>query len=426
VPAQNQKSAPSNGDWERDLQASRDVNDRDKQGFSLILSWFESWRLKKRLEPNRESGKRFWLEEVVIKPRKNWQLQQWAEGMRWYLNWLEICHREGRSTVSLAERVRNAVETVGARRGLALRTRRTYGGWCARFAQWAGNKKNVMDPDRAKAWLTELVAKGRVAYSTQKQALNALAFLYRDVCGLEEVDLGVRLRKTPKRIPVVLDMREILAIIEKLEPAYQLPAKLQYGTGLRVSELVNLRIKDVDTSREQLTVRMGKGAKDRVTMLPHQLLSELEALKVNARALYDEDREKGLPGVALPKALARKMPKAGERWPWFWLFPADHVSLDPESGIRRRHHLHAGVYGRAIARAALEAGIEKRVTSHVLRHSFATHLLEQGADIRTIQELLGHSDVATTQIYTHVAKGSNGCGIKSPLDMYQEIHAHET
>jgi len=158
-----QKSRPANGDWEQDLQASRDVNDRDKQGFSLVLSWFESWRLRHRLPPGRDAGKRFWMEEVVSKPRKDWQLQQWTEAMRWYLHWLEVCHRDGCSTVSLAERVRDAVETVGARRGLALRTRQTYGGWCARFAQWAECKEDVRNPEQAKMWLTELVAKGRVA-----------------------------------------------------------------------------------------------------------------------------------------------------------------------------------------------------------------------------------------------------------------------
>ena len=402
--------------WEADLTASRDVNDRDKQGFSFLLSWFESWRLGRRLPPGREAGKQFWKQEIVTKPRKGWQVQQWAEAMRWYLQWLEICQRDGKPTTSLTERVRDAVEITGSRRGLALRTRQTYGGWVGRFAQWAGSKERVMDPSCAREWLTMLVAKGKVAYATQKQALNALAFLYKDVCGMEEVDLQVKLRPTPKRIPVVLNMAEIMAMIEKLEPCYQLPAKLQYGAGLRLNELVNLRIKDVDTEREQLTVRMGKGGKDRVTILPNRLTPEIKESKKMARELYEEDRNNNTPGVALPTALARKMPKAGERWAWFWLFPADHLSVDPESGIKRRHHLHPSVYSRALTRAASAAGIEKYVTSHVLRHSFATHLLERGCDIRTIQDLLGHKDVATTEIYTHVAAGINGRGVMSPFD----------
>jgi len=409
-------SAQSVASWEDDLEASRDVGDRDRQGYFFLLSWFESWRLRLRLSAGREAARKFWMVEVVSKPRKDWQKKQWAEAMRWYLNWLAICQKGGKTTVSLAERVRNAVDQAGSRRGLAPRTKDTYGGWAVRFAHWAGSKERVMNPACAREWLTILVSEQRLAYSTQKQALNALVFLYKDVCGMKEVDLGIRLRKTPQRIPVVLDVQEIMAMIEKLEPAYKVPAKLQYGTGLRVSELVRLRIKDVDTTREQLTVRSGKGDKDRVTMLPHQLLIDIEELKRRARVLYDHDRKKGVAGVALPRALSRKMPHAGERWPWFWLFPADHLSIDPETEVRRRHHMHSGVYGRALTRAAALAGIEKRVTSHVLRHSFATHLLERGCDIRTIQELLGHSDVATTQIYTHVAKRSNGCGIRSPLD----------
>ena len=402
--------------WENDLEASRDVGDRERQGYFFLLSWFESWRLRLRLAPGREAARKFWIVEVVSKPRKDWQKKQWAEAVRWYLNWLKICEKGGKPTISLAERVRNAVDDAGSRRGLAMRTKDTYGSWAVRFAHWAGTRERVMNPVCAKEWLTMLVSEKKVAYSTQKQALNALVFLYKDVCGMEEVDLGVRLRKTSQRIPVVLDMQEIMAMIEKLEPAYKLPAKLQYGTGLRVSELARLRIKDVDTKREQLTVKCGKGDKDRVTMLPQQLITDIEQLKKSARVLYDDDREKGVAGVALPGALARKMPKAGERWSWFWLFPADHLSMDPETEMRRRYHLHAGVYARALTRAARLAGIEKRVTSHVLRHSFATHLLERGCDIRTIQELLGHTDVATTQIYTHVAKGSNSCGIRSPLD----------
>ncbi|MBT8037269.1 MAG: integron integrase [Verrucomicrobiae bacterium] len=324
---------------------------------------------------------------------------------------------EGRPTVSLAEKVRDAVERIGGRRGLALRTRQGYGSWAARFAAWAGSRERALDPGCARDWLGRLVSETRVSFATQKQALNALVFLYRDVCGLEEVDLGVKLRKTSRRIPVVLDMKDVMKLIEKLEPVYRLPAQLQYGAGLRVSELVNLRIKDVDTQRRQIEVRGGKGDKDRVTVLPSQLVGSIQKHKEPARQLYEEDRRNASPGVELPGALARKMPKAGKRWAWFWLFPAKDLSKDPASGIVRRHHLHPAVYSRALQRAALAADIEKRVTSHVLRHSFATHLLEGGCDIRTIQELLGHGDVKTTEIYTHVAKGANGCGVTSPFDI---------
>ncbi|MCP5537963.1 MAG: integron integrase [Akkermansiaceae bacterium] len=405
------------GGWREDVMASRDLNDREKQGFAFLLSWFETWRVSRRLEPGLESARQFWKQEVACKERKQWQLEQWAQAVRWYIQWLEICAREGRQTVSLAEKVRDAVERIGGRRGLALRTRQGYGSWAARYAAWAGSRERVLDPGCARDWLAQLVSETRVSFATQKQALNALVFLYRDVCGMEEVDLGVKLRKTTKRIPVVLDMKEVMKLIEKLEPLYRLPAQLQYGAGLRVSELVNLRIKDVDTERRQLTVRAGKGDKDRVTVVPTQLVESIEEHKKEARLLYEEDRRNDSPGVELPGALARKMPKAGERWAWFWLFPSDHESKDPESGIIRRHHLHPAVYSRALQRAALAAGIEKRVTSHVLRHCFATHLLEAGSDLRTIQELLGHGDVKTTEIYTHVAKGANGCGVISPFDI---------
>ncbi|MBK1829528.1 integron integrase [Verrucomicrobiaceae bacterium R5-34] len=403
-------------DWREDMLASRDLNDREKQGYGFLLSWYETWRISRRLQPNLQSARQFWRQEVLAKDRKQWQLEQWAQAVRWYLQWLDICARQGWATVSLAEKVRDAVERTGARRGLALKTRQGYGSWAARFAAWAGVRKRVTNPEYARDWLGQLVSQSRVSYATQKQALNALVFLYRDVCGMEEVDLGVKLRKTPKRIPVVLDMNELMKLIEKLEPIYRLPAQLQYGAGLRVSELVNLRIKDVDTERRQLTVRAGKGDKDRVTVVPAQLVESIELNKKRARLLYEEDRRNKSPGVFLPGALMRKMPKAGERWAWFWLFPARDLSKDPDSGIIRRHCLHPAVYSRALQRAALAAGIEKRVTSHVLRHCFATHLLESGCDLRTIQELLGHGDVRTTEIYTHVAKGANGCGVRSPFD----------
>jgi integron integrase len=264
--------------------------------------------------------------------------------------------------------------------------------------------------------LESLVTQRRVSFSTQKQALNALVFFFKDVCGLEEVDLEVRLRKTPKRIPVVLSFREIAAILEKLPERSRLAAELQYGCGLRLREVVNLRIKDIDLDRRQLTVRGGKGDQDRVTVLPAALRLKLEEWKERVRLVHDEDRRQAVPGVGLPNALGRKMPKAGERWEWFWLFPSEQLSVDPVSGIIRRHHYHPESYARMIRNAAARAGIEKRVTSHALRHSFATHLLEAGTDIRTLQELLGHSDVSTTMIYTHVAVNGSATGVVSPLD----------
>ena len=217
----------------------------------------------------------------------------------------------------------------------------------------------------------------------------------------------------------MLSKGETQRVFEKLESAdgrYELAAQLQYGAGLRLTELVRLRIKDVDLERGTVTVRCGKGDKDRVTVLPKSLREELAQQSERARELWRGDREAGLAGVWLPGALARKFSRAAESFEWFWLFPARQISTDPESGLRRRHHLHGKVYNEAIKRAAKVAGIEKQVTSHALRHSFATHLLENGTDLRTIQDLLGHEDITTTEIYLHVAIGENGLGVVSPLD----------
>lgn len=203
---------------------------------------------------------------------------------------------------------------------------------------------------------------------------------------------------------------------EQKEARYELAARLQYGAGLRLSELVRMRIKDVDIERGTVTVRKGKGDKDRVTVLPQSLREDLVKQIERAREMWKGDREAGLAGVYLSGALARKFRRAAETFEWFWLFPAKQTSIDYETGIRRRHHLHGKVYNEAIKRAAEAAGIEKRVTSHALRHSFATHLLENGTDLRKIQDLLGHEDITTTEIYLHVATGANGLGVVSPLD----------
>ena len=403
-------------DWRDDIGASRDLTDLEKQNYVFFISWFESWRLRDELPLKRETMVRFWREAVLVKVRKQWQLERWAEAFRWYQNWLAICKKEGRETRSLSERLYQAVMKAGARRGLAIRTRQTYSGWVARYGEWSSDANAVMNFENARDWLTELVDQGKISYATQKQALNALVFFYRDVCGKEEVNLDVKLRKTQKRAPVVMSAREVLALLDKLSPRYRMIAEMQYGAGLRLSEVMSLRVKDVDRERGQVTIRCSKGDKDRVTILPKKLILSLNQRWSELRAMHENDRALKIPGVYLPVSLARKMPLAGERYEWFWIFPADELSRDPETGIVRRHHIHEKVYAEAVKAAAVAAGIEKRITTHVLRHSFATHLLENGTDLRTIQELLGHDDVKTTEIYTHVAIGVNGCGVHSPLD----------
>ena len=412
-------SAPSKttSSWCEDLKRARNVPNSHKQGYEMLLSWFEKWRVSRRLPPGKEAARAFWRHQVKAKPREAWQLEQWTAAFGWYLEWLRFTEMHGAEVRTLEERVFQAVDRAGGRRGLAIRTRQSYGRWAMRFARWAGSAKAVLQQEQARGFLGELVTREKQSFSSQKQALNALVFFFREVCGHEDVDLQVKLRKTPKRIPVVPNFREIVAILDRLEGPHRLMAEVQYGAGLRLKELTRLRIKDVDLEQRQITVRAGKGDTDRVTVLPQGLVEKIKRHKEEVRKAYEADREAGAPPVAIPGALARKFSKAGTRWEWFWLFPADALSTDPDSGVIRRHHIHSGSYGNALRRAAQEAGIEKRITSHCLRHAFATHLLESGKDLRTIQELLGHADVRTTEIYTHVAKGIGATGVQSPLDL---------
>ncbi len=407
--------------WRKDLAEFRGMSERERAGFLLVLEWFENFRMRYELEAGRPAAKAFWRAEVLREgcTREDWQLQQWEAAIHWYLRWLEACLEEGADHRSLPERVRAAVHSAGSRRGLARRTKQCYGGWLARYAVFAGGEREVMQVEVASRFLTSVVEDEDCAYSTQKQALNALAFFFKQVCSVEEPVFRVKLRKTGARIPVVLSKEETQRVFEKMETPdgrYELAARLQYGAGLRLTELVRLRIKDVDLVRGTVTVRSGKGDKDRVTVLPKRLREAVREQVERARELWQGDREAGLAGVWLPGALARKFSRAAEGFEWFWLFPARQVSVDPESGVARRHHLHGKVYNEAIKRAAAAAGIDKQVTSHALRHSFATHLLEGGTDLRTIQEVLGHEDITTTEIYLHVAVGANGLGVVSPLD----------
>jgi integron integrase len=425
--------------WRRDLSEFRGLTDRERTGFLLVLEWFENFRLRRELPADRAAAKSFWKNEVMRedRSREDWQLEQWADAIQWYLKWLDACAEAGADHRSLPERVRAAVGSACSRRGLALRTKQCYGAWAARFAVFAGEERRILEVETATRFLTSIVLDEDCAYSTQKQALNAVAFFFKHVLDVPEPIFGVKLKKTEVRVPVVLSTNETQRVFEKLdEPTkvakktdgrYGLAARLQYGGGLRLSELVRLRIKDVDLERGTLTVRCGKGDKDRMTVLPKSLRDELKVQIEKAREVWEADRAAGLAGVWMPGALARKFRRAAESFEWFWLFPARQTSIDPESRvkgcasrdqdvIKRRYHLHAKVYNRAIQRAARAAGIEKHVTSHALRHSFATHLLEAGTDLRTIQEILGHEDITTTEIYLHVAVGAHGLGVVSPLD----------
>jgi integron integrase len=410
--------------WRKDLAEFRGLSDQERVGFLLVLEWFENFRLRSGLAAGRDAARVFWKSEVIRedREREKWQLEQWADAIQWYLKWLSACAASGADHRSLPERLRSAVHASGARRGLAERTKECYGAWAARYARFAGSEHEVMQVATATRFLTSVVADEDCAYSTQKQALNALAHFFKHVLGVEEPVFGVKLRDGGTRVPVVLSKQETQRLFEKLREqdqrraCHELAARLQYGAGLRLSELVRLRVQDVDVGRGSVTVRLGKGNKDRVTVLPKSLREELAGQIERAREIWRGDREAGLAGVYIPGALARKFRRAAETFEWFWLFPARLISTDPDSGIRRRHHAHGKVYNEAIKRAAEAAGIGKRVTSHALRHSFATHLLENGTDLRSIQDLLGHEDITTTEIYLHVATGVNGLGVVSPLD----------
>lgn len=299
----------------------------------------------------------------------------------------------------------------------ALRTEQAYIDWIRRFILWSGKRHpKAMGTAEVRGFLTHLAAERNVAASTQNQALNALVFLYREVVGGELGWIGeFEPAKRPARLPEVLSRHEAVALLKAMSGTHQLVARLLYGTGMRLLEGLRLRVKDVDFARGQIMVRDGKGMKDRVTMLPDSLREPLRLHLERVRELYCRDLAAGAADVWLPKALAVKYPRASSEWTWQWVFPSAELSTDPRTGRRRRHHISdAGVQG-AVKLGAQKAGLQRRVSPHVLRHSFATHLLESGYDIRTVQELLGHKDVSTTMIYTHVMN-KPGLAVRSPLD----------
>jgi len=317
------------------------------------------------------------------------------------------------SSPRLLERVRRALRL----RHFSPATERAYIAWARRFVLYHGKRHpEEMGAEEVEAFLTHLAIENRVAPSTQNQAFAALLFLYRDVLrrnvpGLEQV---ARARR-PARLPVVLSRSEVRDVLAGLSGASRLVAVLLYGSGVRLMECLRLRVKDLDLARLRITVRRGKGGRDRVTLVPEALRSDLARHLRAVQAQHREDLDRGWGWVELPGSLVTKYPNAGREWGWQWVFPATRTYVAREGGRRGRHHFHPTAVQRAFREAVLRAGIAKNATPHTLRHSFATHLLEDGYDIRTIQELLGHKDIRTTMIYTHVVERGWG-GVQSPAD----------
>ena len=299
----------------------------------------------------------------------------------------------------------------------SIRTEQAYVDWVRRFLAFHA----PIPPDRLaepeiSAFLTHLAVREKVAASTQNQALNALVFFFRNVLQNDlEAPFQLVRAKRPLRLPTVLSKEEVHRVLRGLSGEYLLMAQLLYGSGLRMMEVLRLRVKDVDFTLRQILVHDGKGFKDRVTMLPDQLIAPLQAHLEIVRQMHEADLGRGLGNVYLPYALERKYPGAARDWRWQYVFPSDRLSADPRTGILGRHHVDESGLQKEVRRAARSAGIQKPVGCHTFRHSFATHLLESGSDIRTVQELLGHADVKTTMIYTHVLN-RGGLGVRSPLD----------
>lgn len=315
--------------------------------------------------------------------------------------------------VKLLDQVRNKIRI----KHYSIRTEKAYISWIKRYVHFHEMKHpKDMGENEIEAFLTDLAVRGKVSASTQNQAFNALLFLYREVMKSDLLgEVNAIRAKTPARLPTVLTVDEVFSVIDAMSGTHQLMVKILYGCGLRGIECVRLRVKDLDFGFNHVLVRDAKGNKDRVTVFPDEIKPALKEHLKYVMKLHEKDLKDGYGSVFLPNALARKYKNADKEWGWQYVFPSKTISVDPRSGQKRRHHMHLSSLHRAIKQASKIAGVNKPISSHTFRHSFATHLLQDGYDIRTIQELLGHKDVSTTMIYTHVIK-KGGRGIRSPLD----------
>jgi len=398
---------------------------------ALWVSKFLKFSNSKEIVPN-ENGLKYFLAGLNLENMEDWQLKQSEEAIRIYLQKFSALNRNLQKSEirkDLSENVRNVINDL--RNAIRLKhfaysTERTYVDWAKRFFEYLmqqGSKNIALDslnPQDVRNFLNMLVVEKRISASSQNQAFNALLFLFRNVLNLELKDMDKTLRaKRGVKLPVVLSVEEVQKIMQNIEGMNLLLVRTLYGTGMRLMELACLRIKDIDFGSNLIFVRGGKGDKDRTTMLPELIRNDLKNHLKEAEKVHKEDLKAGFGEVFLPEALSRKYPKAAKDWAWQYVFPSAKLSVDPRIGKIRRHHVSPSTIQKTVANAVRKAGIAKQVSVHTFRHTFATHLLMNGTNIREIQDLLGHKHVETTMIYTHVMRNMSNAP-KSPLDTLLE------
>ena len=400
---------------------SRHLTDEKRTGFYLswVTRFYEFCNKNPEDSIGTEDIERYL--KYLSKGHEEWQVKQASEAINLYLFFKDrknTTHSKeciGASTQwkTVAEEMQKMLRL----RHRSYRTEQAYIGWIRQFYRFMkGRPPYTLESKDVKDFMTYLAVERNVAISTQNQAFNSILFLFRHVLDQKIDDISDAVRaKRNRRLPVVLTKPEIARLFDKLSGVNLLMAKVIYGCGLRLLECLQLRVKDIDFERNAVTIRSGKGDNDRETVLPQSLKEDLREHLRKIRKIYEKDRKNNIPGVQFPNALERKYPNTGKEWAWFWVFPSGTLSVDPQTKVVRRHHVFRSNLQKVIKQAGIKANITKRLTVHTLRHSFATHLLESGHDIRTIQDLLGHTDLNTTMIYTHVAH-RNRLGVKSPLD----------
>lgn len=411
--------------FEEYLATKQITNDKQLPFYVRWVSNFLGFCQKSAASPGSDNQVQSFL-QLLSKTKEEWQVKQAREAIRIFHFYLSQTHEQEAAVMAVQspdtqaawQRITHEMREALRLRHRSIRTEKSYMQWLRAFFKFLNGKEpNEIDSLDVKRFLSHIAIDRKVSASTQNQAFSALLFLFRNVMNKELTDISETVRaETKRRLPVVLKKGEINRILDRLSGAHLLMARIIYGCGLRVQECISLRVKDIDFEQGALTVRSGKGDKDRITVLPESLKNDLLAHLARVKQIHEQDFIRDdTEGVWLPNALERKYPNAGKEWGWFWLFPASTLSSDPRSDKRRRHHTHVTNLQRQFKEAVRQADITPNASVHSLRHSFATHLLEKGYDIRTIQELLGHSNLQTTMIYTHVA-GKNILGVISPLD----------